>query len=209
MSDRETPPNDARATSPAAQRNREPIRQVVLQHMPASGTVLEIASGTGEHGAHIAPGLPGLDWWYSDINADYMESQRAWAEHLGPESGLKGPVEIDVTQPGWQAPVPPDAIFCANMIHIAPFAAAEGLIEGAGRLLRPGGRLMLYGPFGRDGAMAPSNARFSEDLKARHPAWGVRDLEREIVPLADAAGLALAAIVEMPANNLSVIFTKS
>lgn len=207
MNDRQTPSNGA-LTSPAAQRNREPIRQVWLQHMPTKGTVLEIASGTGEHGAHIAPSLPGLVWWYSDIEPDYMASQHAWTARLGPDSGLKGPVRIDVTEPGWSAPAPPDALYCANMIHIAPFAAARGLFAGAGRLLQAGGRLMLYGPFARDGEIAPSNAAFSADLKRRHPDWGVRDLAIDILPLAEAAGLTLDTIVEMPANNLSVIFVR-
>lgn len=94
------------------------------------------------------------------------------------------------------------------MIHIAPFEAAQGLIAGAGRLLRPGGRLMLYGPFARDGDIAPSNARFSEDLKRRDPSWGVRDLDREIQPLAKSAGLSLIHVMEMPANNLSVVFQR-
>ncbi len=202
---------DARRFSPSVARNRDAIGEVFRTHMPHAGTVLEIASGTGEHGAHIAPGLDQLNWWYSDIDDEGLASQAAWAAHFGPGSGLKGPLALDVTQAGWHAdkvPAPLDAIFCANMIHIAPFAAAEGLIEGAGQLLASGGRLMVYGPFARDGEIAPSNAGFNESLKARNPAWGVRDLDRDIVPLASAAGLVLAEVISMPASNLSVIFQR-
>ncbi|NBC19588.1 MAG: DUF938 domain-containing protein [Alphaproteobacteria bacterium] len=202
---------DARRFSPSIARNRDAVRAVFLQHMLAEGTLLEIASGTGEHGAHIAPGLPGLDWWYSDIDADGRASQAAWASHLGPGAGLKGPLRIDVSAGSWgeaDALAPFDAMFCANMLHIAPFAAAQGLMAGAGQRLRQGGRMMVYGPFARHGEMAPSNQRFSDDLKSRDPDWGVRDLDREIGPLARAAGLALVEVVEMPANNLSVIFER-
>lgn len=203
--------NDGRRFSPSIARNRDSVRDVFHQHMPGEGTLLEIASGTGEHGAHIAPALPGLTWYYSDIDHDSRASQAAWAGHLGPGAGLKGPLEVDVTMASWgqaDALAPLDAMFCANMIHIAPFAAAEGLLAGAGRMLRPGGRLMLYGPFARGGEIALSNQRFSEDLQRRNPDWGVRDLERDIAPRARAAGLALLEVVEMPANNLSVIFER-
>ena len=202
---------DGRRFSPSTARNRDSVRAVFIEHMPAQGTCLEIASGTGEHGAHIAPALPGLDWWYSDIDADSRASQAAWAAHLGPEAGLKGPLAIDVTQAVWaeaDALAPLDAVFCANMIHIAPFAAAEGLISGAGQRLRKGGRLMLYGPFARNGEIAPSNQRFSEDLKRRDAGWGVRDLDREIMPRAAGAGLLPVEVIAMPANNLSVIFER-
>ena len=175
------------------------------------GKVLEIASGTGEHGAYLVSRFPGLGWTYSDIDELSLASQRAWIAHAGPGSGLKGPVELDASQADWgeaEAQSPYDGIFCANMIHISPFAVCEGLIAGAGRLLRPSGRLFLYGPFAREGEIAPSNARFSENLKSRDPEWGVRDLDREVLPLAGKAGLDLAAVVEMPANNLSVIFEK-
>ena len=129
---------------------------------------------------------------------------------MAPAAGFAHRV-IDASADGWgeaETLAPLDGLFCANMIHIAPFDVAEGLMAGAGRLLKSGGKLFLYGPFARDGDIAPSNARFSEDLKRRDPAWGVRDLERDIAPLAEAAGLGVEAVVEMPANNLSVIFAK-
>lgn len=200
---------DGRRFSPSAARNRDVIRDVWHTYMPRSGTVLEIASGTGEHGVHIASSFPDVRWQHSDIDALSLDSQKAWSDHFGAPDRLPPPIRIDVTEPGWAAPHPPDAIYCANMIHIAPFAAARGLIAGAGRLLSSGGKLMLYGPFARAGDIAPSNAAFSESLKTRHPDWGVRDLDAEIVPLAEAAGLDLETVVEMPANNLSVIFTRT
>jgi len=187
------------------------VREVFLEHMPATGAVLEIASGTGEHGAHIASALPGLTWQYSDIDTESLASQAAWRVFMGERASLLEPVLLDVTTPDWSASgarVPVEAMFCANMIHIAPFLAAEGLIAGAGRHLLPEGRLMLYGPFARAGQIAPSNARFSEDLKRRDASWGVRDLDQDLLPIAEVAGLDLIDVIEMPANNLSVIFER-
>lgn len=203
---------DGRRFSPSIQRNRDAVRDAFLDHMPRSGTLLEIASGTGEHGAHIAAACPDLTWIYSDIDETSLESQVAWKAAAGPDTHLEGPLHFDVRLEDWTAmgaPVPLDAIFCANMIHIAPFEAAEGLIAGTGRHLRPGGRLMLYGPFARNGEIAPSNADFSEQLKRRDPDWGVRDLDLDLVPLARAAGLKLVHVESMPANNLSALFEKA
>lgn len=202
---------DGRRYSPSIGRNKDVVRDVFLAHMPARGQVLEIASGTGEHGAHITAAAPDLTWIYSDIDPASQASQRAWraaADH----DRLRGPLTVDTTTKTWPklAEMPQTvALFCANMSHIAPFAATEGLIAGAGRILQSGGRMMLYGPFSRDGEIAPSNARFSEDLKRRDPSWGVRDLDQQILPFAAAAKLHLREVVEMPANNLSVIFEKS
>lgn len=202
---------DGRRFSPSIGRNKDVVRDAFLQLMPDSGTILEIASGTGEHGAHITAAAANLTWTYSDIDSASQASQAAWRDHEGHDR-LRGPLTIDTTQSHWgdaddQAPW--DGLYCANMIHIAPIAAAEGLVAGAGRLLRPGGRLMLYGPFARDGEIAPSNAQFSEDLKGRDPSWGVRDLDRDLVPLAVQAGLQLVTVLDMPANNLSVVFERS
>jgi hypothetical protein len=201
---------DGRLFSPSTGRNKDAVRDVFLAHMPPFGCVLEIASGTGEHGAHIVAAAQELIWTYSDVDEAGMVSQRAWAAHEG-QDRLQGPLRVDTTAAHWgeaEAAAPYGGMFCANMIHIAPFEAAIGLFAGAGRLLRRGGRLFLYGPFGRDGEMAPSNRDFVDSLQRRDPRWGVRDLERDILPLAQANGLNVADIIEMPANNLSVIFEK-
>lgn len=201
---------DGRRFSPSVGRNRIVIGDVFCQHMPETGPVLEIASGTGEHGAYILTLRPGLSWTYSDIDPAGLESQRAWQRHER-SANLKGPLIVDTRQPHWgeaEALAPWRAMYCANMIHIAPFAAAEGLFLGAGRLLGVAGKLMLYGPFARNGQLAPSNAAFDASLKHRDPDWGVRDLERDILPLAATAGLHLAAVLDMPANNLAVIFQR-
>lgn len=199
---------DGRRFSPSTGRNKDIVRETYLRLMPRTGRVLEIASGTGEHGAHITAGALELEWTYSDIDPASQASQAAWSQHA--EHGrLLGPLTVDTTQSEWgEAEQVWHGLFCANMIHIAAFEAAMGLIGGAGRLLTPNGRLMLYGPFAQNGAIAPSNQRFSEDLKRRDPSWGVRDLELDIIPLTTEAGLQLAEIVEMPANNLSVVFEK-
>ena len=200
---------DGRRFSPSIGRNRDVVRDAFLKLMPNAGQILEIASGTGEHGAHITAEAPKLHWTYSDIDPDSQASQNAWRAHVGHDR-LYGSLKVDTTSASWgDAESEWDGLFCANMIHIAPIEAAAGLFAGAGRLLRPGARLMLYGPFARKGEIAPSNARFSQDLKRRDPRWGVRDLDEELVPLAQASGLNLTEVLEMPANNLSVVFEKS
>ena len=202
---------DGRRFSPSTGRNQEVVRETYNQLMPRAGRVLEIASGTGEHGAHITASNPALDWTYSDIDPASQASQTAWARHV-PHDRLRGPLTVDTTHSDWGAAeqaAPWDAMFCANMIHIAPIEAGQGLMSGAGRLLTPNGRLMLYGPFARAGEIAPSNARFSDDLKRRDKTWGVRDLDLEILPIARVAGLSLVNVQAMPANNLSVVFEKA
>lgn len=201
---------DGRRFSPSTGRNKDAVRDVFLNNMPITGCILEVASGTGEHGAHITEKATDLAWVYSDIDRQGMESQAAWAA-LATHNRLRGPIELNATSNDWgqaETLAPFDGVFNSNMIHIAPFEAAEGLIVGAGRLLTSDGKLMLYGPFARSGKIAPSNARFDEDLKRRDSSWGVRDLEQDIVPLAAGVGFDLQAVIEMPANNLSVIFTR-
>lgn len=201
---------DGRRCSPSAARNREVILDVLKTHITLPARILEIASGTGEHGVFIAGALPGVQWTYSDIDAPSLESQRAWRKASGLPN-LRGPLEIDASEPDWGEAEEArewDAIFSANMIHIAPFDAAEGLIAGAGRLLGSTGLLVLYGPFARDGKLAPSNQAFDANLRGRDARWGVRDLDRDVLPLAEVAGFQLEAIVEMPANNLTVFFRK-
>ncbi len=171
--------------------------------------MLEIASGTGEHGAFLTEAFPALHWTYSDIDAASRASQTAWRTAAGHDR-LSGPLSIDASTDSWgdAEGQPWDLIVSVNMVHISPFAATEGLLRGAGRLLKPGGHLFLYGPYARNGEIAPSNAAFSENLKSRDPSWGVRDLDRDLLPLASAAGLRLETVLEMPANNLSVIFRR-
>jgi SAM-dependent methyltransferase len=191
-------------TSPSVARNREPILTVLRRVLPARGTVLEIASGTGEHAVHLAARLPGLKWQPTDRDADALRSIAAHRAAAGLPN-LLPPLELDAAAPSW--PVErADAIVSINMIHIAPWRAAEGLMAGAGRLLARGGILYLYGPFKEEGRhTAPSNAAFDASLRARDPEWGVRDVG-EVAELAARHGLALAERVAMPANNLSLVF---
>lgn len=196
--------------APATARNREPIAAVLEDWLPARGRLLEIASGTGEHACYFAGRFPQILWQPSEPDPALRRSIDAYRQSADREN-LMAPLDLDVTAEGWppEAVEPrPDVIFCANMIHIAPWAAAEGLIAGAGRYLADGGGLLLYGPFKRDGAhTAPSNAAFDQGLRAQDPAWGVRDLE-VVSALAEAAGLAPPLIREMPANNLALWFAK-
>jgi hypothetical protein len=201
---------DARRYSPSAARNREPIRDNLAAILPQGARILEVASGTGEHGAFCTQTIPDLNWTLSDIDPEGLASQRAWKQE-DTTGRLHGPLTIDAATGHWgDAEVSEmwDAIFSANMIHIAPWRAAEGLIHGAGRLIAPAGCLVLYGPFAREGALAPSNAAFRENLKSRNPEWGVRDLDLEVVPLASSAGLRLESVHELPANNLIAVFRR-
>lgn len=200
---------EQRLFSPSAARNRDAIRQAYFDVMPRSGVILEIGSGTGEHAAHIAAAAPDLRWRPGDPDPASRASIAAWTDYLGLKN-VAAPHAIDVTAANWESGLGAvDGVVSINMIHIAPFDAAHGFIAGAGRLLATGGKLFLYGPFARNGAhTAPSNAEFDASLKARNPDWGVRDLDREIIPLAEAAGLTLDRVIEMPANNLSVVFRR-
>lgn len=198
---------DNRRSAPATQRNREPILAVLRKVLPASGLVLEVASGTGEHAVHFARALPALRWQPSDPSPDARASIAAWAaaEEL---ANLLPPLDLDAAAQTWPI-ARADALVCVNMIHISPWAATEGLMRGAGRVLAPGASLYLYGPYRRTGyPLEPSNAAFDEDLRRRNPDWGLRELD-EVAACAKANGLILAEVVEMPANNLSVIFRRS
>jgi SAM-dependent methyltransferase len=190
-------------TSPAAARNRGPILGVLRRVLPPTGTVLEVASGTGEHAVHFAAGLPDVTWQPTDRDPEALRSISAHRVAAGLPN-LLAPMELDVTAAAW--PVErADAVVSINMIHIAPWPAAEGLVAGAARLLAPGGVLFLYGPFREDGRHTASNAAFDDSLRARNPEWGVRDL-RDAEALIRRHGFGLAETVAMPANNLSVVF---
>jgi len=204
-----TPHFNLRQHSPSAARNREPILTVLERVLPASGqtgTVLEIASGTGEHAVHFAAALPHLTWQPSDADDEARASIAAWTAHSR-LANIRPPLAIDVREADWGIDAV-DAIVCINMIHISPWTSAQGLIAGAQRRVQAGGVLFLYGPYRRGGAhTAESNAAFDQQLRRRNPEWGVRDME-EVVALADAAGFSCDEPVPMPANNFSLVFRK-
>jgi hypothetical protein len=197
---------DARRFAPATERNRAPILAVLERILPAGGTVLEIASGTGEHIVHFADALPGRRWQPSDPDQEARASIAAWTAASG-RTDITPPLDLDATASSW--PIErADAVLAINMVHISPWTATLGLLAGAARLLPAGAPLYLYGPYRRDGhAFAPSNEAFDRNLRQRNPNWGVRRLE-DVAGTATKAGLELAEIVEMPANNLSVVFRR-
>ncbi|RDJ27448.1 DUF938 domain-containing protein [Bosea caraganae] len=198
--------SDQRLSAPSALRNREPILAVLRDALPASGLVLEIASGSGEHVVHFAAALPGLTFQPSDPTAEALASIAA---HAG-DSGLpniRPPLQLDAAAADWPLKAA-DAIICINMIHIAPWSAAEGLIAQAGRILPGGGVLCLYGPYRRPGReLEPGNLAFDESLRSRNPEWGLRELDA-VAALAAASGFAAPEVIEMPANNLSLVFRR-
>ena len=202
---------DLRQFAPATQRNRAPILAVLKQVLPPTGTVLEVSSGTGEHGAFFAPALA-RPWLPSDPNPVARDSITAWRAHE-PSDYLLPPLALDARDPHWpieqpdSQPEPPiTAIVNINMVHISPWAACLGLMAGAGRILPADGLLYLYGPFKQLGIpLAASNAAFDQSLKAQNPEWGLRDLEA-VIAAAQAAGLVWIETLAMPANNLSVLF---
>ena len=191
--------------APATERNRGPIRDVLARVLPASGTVLEIASGSGEHAVAFAQAFPALTWQPSDPDPSALASIAAWREEAG-LANLAPPIELDVMKP-WPA-LAPSAIACINMVHISPWEASLALFANAGRILAPGALLYLYGPYRFSGAFtADSNAEFDRSLRARDPRWGVRDVD-DLVATARAAQLELVETVAMPANNHSLIFRR-
>ena len=198
--------SDPRRYAPATLRNRDAILAVLERQLPARGLVLELASGSGEHAVHFAARLPGLDFQPSDPDAASRASIDAWRESAG-LANLRRALAIDAASAPWPIEAA-DAVLCINMVHIAPWSAACGLIAGAERILSKGGLLYLYGPFSRDGRhTAPSNEAFDRDLRARDPAWGVRAIEA-VAALAAAAGFSPPLVEEMPANNLSLSFRR-
>jgi hypothetical protein len=201
-------PDTARRVAPAAERNRGPILGVLARVLPKAGVVLEIASGTGQHAVHFAAALPGVTWQPSDPDAASRASIDAWRQHAS-LANLNAPIALDVRTTPWPVPDSLAAIVCINMIHIAPWAAAEALFHGAGERLTSDGVLFLYGPYKRDGAhTAPSNEAFDAQLRATDPAWGVRNME-DVVELGRASGLSMDEAVPMPANNFCLIFKRA
>jgi cyclopropane fatty-acyl-phospholipid synthase-like methyltransferase len=197
-----------RLESPSTARNRGPILAVVQRIFPREGRVLEIASGTGEHAMFVAKAMPDLAWQPSDPDPVSRASIAAWIAQEGLTNVLP-PLDIDVRDEDWGVTGPFDAVVAINMIHIAPWEAALGLFRGTGRLLSKGGILFLYGPYKREGRhTAPSNEAFDAWLKQRDPSFGVRDLA-DVQSAAEANGFRLDEIVEMPANNHSLVFVKT
>jgi hypothetical protein len=198
---------DARLHSPATARNRDPILAVLRDQLPSAGTVVEIASGSGEHACHFAARLPALTWQPSDPDPAARRSIDSWAAGSA-LANLRPALALDVLQPDWP-PVAADAMVCINMIHIAPARATTALLAHAARLLAPGAPLVLYGPYRQRGRpLEPSNAAFDADLRRRNRDWGLRELE-DVQAQAGAAGFEPGPVVAMPANNLIVIFRRS
>ena len=206
---------DGRLDAAAFHRNHQPIRTVLEKFLEGkSGDVLEAGSGTGQHVVDFAARSPEITWWPSDFNEAHLDSIAAWRAYAQ-LANIRAPLRIDLSDPAWCAemhdgrgPGPLLAVFCANVIHIAPWRVAEGLIAGAGRYLRPDGKLFLYGPFKRDGKhTAPSNEAFDASLRSNNPEWGVRDIG-DVSQLAESNGLRLAGIVDMPANNFMLVFAR-
>lgn len=197
---------DGRLLSPSAERNKEPILRVLERVLPETGLVLEIASGTGEHVVHFAQTLGGLNWQPSDLDEGCRRSISAWSATVNLPN-LRPPLELDACRLPWPVPTV-GAIVSINLIHIAPWAATTGLFAGATSTLREGGVLYLYGPYSLHGRhTAPSNEAFDAALRAHNAAWGVRDLD-DVARVAEETGFDLTETIEMPANNLSVLFRK-
>ena len=207
--------SDGRLDAPAFHRNHEAIRAVLQPFLAGeSGDVVEAGSGTGQHVVDLARHFPEIIWWPSDLNDQHLKSIAAWRAHAG-LANIRPPLRIDLSDPAWclemhdgSGPANLLAVFCANVIHIAPWRVAEGLFAGAGRYLREAGRLFLYGPFKRGGKhTAMSNAVFDTSLREGNPEWGVRDVEA-LEELAAGAGLVPIEAIEMPANNLTLVFER-
>ena len=198
---------NARRHSPAAERNGPPILAALQRLLPPSGFMLEIASGTGQHAAFLSAGLPGWQWQPSDFEPAALPSIAAWCDGL---ARVLPPITLDVLDATWPGvPAQVDAVYCANMIHIAPWACTAGLMQGAARHLAPHGLLITYGPYVFDDTpTAPSNLAFDADLRERNPAWGLRRFS-DVATQAAAAGLRLRERIDMPANNQLLVWERS
>lgn len=197
---------DDRRSAPAAQRNRDPIAEVLAEWLPKQGIVLEIASGTGEHAVHFAGRFPGLEWQPSDLDPGALQSIRAWREAEG-LANLREPVVLNAAAADW--PIDrADALLSINMVHISPWSSALGLLDGAARLLEEGSPLILYGPWlSCEIETVASNLQFDSDLKQRNPEWGLRRVE-DFATEAAKRSLFLEESRQMPANNLMLLFRK-
>jgi len=204
------PTATARQYAPATDRNRQPILEVLSQYLPQLGNILEIASGTGEHALFFAPNFAPQLWIPSDPEPYLRSSIESWRQDC-PTQNLQSPLDLDARKSRWFIPkdfFPITAILNINMIHISPWSACEGLMAGAGKILPAGGVLYLYGPFLQEGKpTAASNLAFDKSLRDRNPEWGLRSLET-VAQVAEKAGFKLREAIEMPANNLSVVWNR-
>jgi SAM-dependent methyltransferase len=197
---------DPRRRAPATERNRGPIADIIGPLLPAGATILEVASGTGEHAAYLAGRFPDRTWQPSDRDEAALASIAAWRDEAG-LANLRAPLRLDAAAADWPV-VDAGAVLCINMVHISPWAATEGLMRGARRLLAPGAPLILYGPYLRAGTpTAPSNIDFDSSLKARDPEWGLREVAA-VAAEAGARGMDFEHLFEMPANNLILLFRR-
>jgi SAM-dependent methyltransferase len=210
----QSPQSDGRLDGPAFHRNHDAVWAAIVPYLGTQrGHVLELGSGTGQHAAEFARRAPQLTWWPSDILPAHLASIEGWRRHAA-LANLRGAQSIDLDDPDWSWSGAAGsgglaAMLCINVLHISPSRVSQNLMAGAGRLLRPGGRLFIYGPFKRDGRhTAPSNERFDATLKAENPDWGVRDIA-DLNALALAAELAPAEVTPMPANNLVLAFARA
>ena len=199
---------NGRLVSPSANRNLEPILDAFREFGLTTGRVLEFGSGTGQHAAHIVQAFPDLTWLASDPDETSRTSCQAWAEHLGVADRMK--VEfVDASKPEDLDKGAFDIIFSANVIHIAPVEVMDGLLGSSAALLGPEGRLVLYGPFSRNGEHnSAGNIAFDQKLRSTNPLWGIRDIDLDIVPRMAGQGFALAAVQPMPANNRFLVFER-
>lgn len=196
----------AKGFAPAAERNRQPILDVLRRVLPGTGLVLEVASGTGQHAVFFSEHLSDLRWQPSDASVEALRSINAWVEESNREN-LLPPIELDVCSPPWPI-ASADALLCINMIHISPWETTESLFRGARALLAGGSPLVTYGPYRLHGEhSAPSNAAFDENLRSRNPRWGVRDID-ELIELAGRTGFALQERMPMPANNMTLVWAR-
>ena len=210
--DGEPPPADGRLRGPAFERNHAPIWSAIAPFLQdRTGDTLEVGSGTGQHVVAFAREAPRITWWPSDVHPRHLASIAAWRAHAGLPN-VQEPMRIDLIDADWDGQLPMQdgllAILCINVFHITPWRVTENLLAGAGRRLRPDGRLFVYGPFRRDGAhTAPSNGAFDASLRAQDPQWGVRDT-RDIAAVAERCGLRIATMAPMPANNFTLVIAR-
>ena len=201
---------DERLLFPATQRNRIPIGDALERHLPSQGLVLELASGSGEHGVTFQQRFPGLTWQCSDPNPEHCRSINSWIRHEGLSGTMPAALALDVREHHWRQHLStaPQAIVCINLLHIAPWECTLALLENAAELLAPGRTLSVYGPFCVDGGhVSESNRQFDLSLRQRDPSWGVRD-QTTVIDRAAAAGLTLREIALLPANNRMIIWSR-